>query len=155
MPQFAAQDFTLLQPSEYLVRNVPFDQVEHVVDAVMPSAEQAALLEMPATEPCLLLTRRTWSRGVPITVVRCLHPASRYRLGSRFSGGWEPGSGLNDPPKPIRFPLSNLFFADTNLYIQDETYDHLHTFCLPSSAAITWCRAPSAWQNCAASTQAA
>jgi GntR family histidine utilization transcriptional repressor len=39
---------------------------------------------MPATEPCLLLTRRTWSRGVPITVVRCLHPASRYRLGSRF-----------------------------------------------------------------------
>ena len=93
VPQFAAQDFTLLQPSEYLVRNVPFDQVEHVVDAVMPSAEQAALLEMPATEPCLLLTRRTWSRGVPITVVRCLHPASRYRLGSRFRADGNPAAG--------------------------------------------------------------
>lgn len=93
VPQFAAQDFTLLQPSEYLVRNVPFDQVEHVVDAVMPSAEQAALLEMQATEPCLLLTRRTWSRGVPITVVRCLHPASRYRLGSRFRADGNPAAG--------------------------------------------------------------
>ena len=93
VPQFAAQDFTLLQPSEYLVRNVPFDQVEHVVDAVMPTAEQAALLEMPATEPCLLLTRRTWSRGIPITVVRCLHPASRYRLGSRFRADGNPAAG--------------------------------------------------------------
>ena len=93
VPQFASQDFTLLQPSEYLVRNVPFDQVEHVVDAVMPTAEQAALLEMPATEPCLLLTRRTWSRSVPITVVRCLHPASRYRLGSRFRADGNPAAG--------------------------------------------------------------
>ena len=93
VPQFAAQDFTLLQPSEYLVRNVPFDQIEHVVDAVMPTAEQAALLEMNVGEPCLLLTRRTWSRGVPITVVRCLHPASRYRLGSRFRADGNPVQG--------------------------------------------------------------
>ncbi len=83
-PGFIAQDFEATPPSEYLVRNVPFDQMEHMVDAVLPSPEQAALLEMPATEPCLLLTRRTWSRGVPVTVVHCLHPASRYRLGSRF-----------------------------------------------------------------------
>ncbi len=93
VPQFAAQDFTLLQPSEYLVRNVPFDQIEHVVDAVMPTAEQATLLEMSPQEPCLLLTRRTWSRGVPITVVRCLHPATRYRLGSRFRADGNPIAG--------------------------------------------------------------
>ena len=93
VPRFAEQDFTVIQPSEYLVRNVPFDQVEHVVDAVMPTPEQAALLEMSTTEPCLLLTRRTWSRGNPITVVRCLHPASRYRLGSRFRADGNPVSG--------------------------------------------------------------
>lgn len=84
VPAFARQDFKRLQPSEYLVRNVPFDQVEHVVDAVLPSPEQARALEMDPHQPCLLLTRRTWSRGVPVTMVRCLHPASRYRLGSRF-----------------------------------------------------------------------
>ena len=84
---------TLLQPSEYLVRNVPFDQVEHVVDAVLPTAEQARLLEMDAAQPCLLLTRRTWSRGTPVTMVRCLHPASRYRLGSRFRADGNPVFG--------------------------------------------------------------
>lgn len=90
VPSFGQQDFSTQQPSEFLVRNVPFDQIEHVVDAVLPTAEQAALLEMNPGEPCLLLTRRTWSRGVPITLVRCLHPASRYRLGSRFRADGNP-----------------------------------------------------------------
>lgn len=84
-PEFGNQDFKEQSPSEYLVRNVPFDQVEHVVDAVMPTEEQAALLKIPRSQPCLLLTRRTWNGAQAVTLVRCLHPASRYRLGSRFS----------------------------------------------------------------------
>ena len=93
VPDYLAQDFASLPPSEYLVRNVPFDQIEHLVDAVLPGAEQAARLTMPVTEPCLLLTRRTWTRGTPVTWVRCLHPASRYRLGSRFRADGNPSSG--------------------------------------------------------------
>ena len=89
-PEFLTQDFSRLTPSEHLLRNVPFDQIEHLVDAVLPSAEQAARLAMPATEPCLLLTRRTWTRNTPVTWVRCLHPASRYRLGSRFRSDGNP-----------------------------------------------------------------
>ncbi|MDD0814386.1 histidine utilization repressor [Curvibacter sp. HBC28] len=92
-PDFGAQDFTQMQPSEYLVRHVPFDQVEHVVDAVLPTTEQAEQLDMQPQQPCLLLTRRTWTRGVPVTVVRCLHPASRYRLGSRFRADGNPVFG--------------------------------------------------------------
>ena len=83
-PTFASQDFSLEQPSDFLVRTVLFDQMEHVVDAVLPTPEQAALLQMEPSQPCLLLTRRTWQREVPITIVRCLHAGSRYRLGSRF-----------------------------------------------------------------------
>ena len=89
-PDFLTQDFSSLTPSEYLLRNVPFDQIEHLVDAVLPSVEQAARLAMPPTEPCLLLTRRTWTRNTPVTWVRCLHPASRYRLGSRFRSDGNP-----------------------------------------------------------------
>ena len=92
-PRFLQQDFGRVQPSEYLVRNVPYDQAEHVVDAVLPTAEQARLLEMDAAQPCLLLTRRTWNRGVPVTWVRCLHPASRYQLGSRFRADGNPVYG--------------------------------------------------------------
>lgn len=93
VPAFLDQDFSLMPPSEYLVRNVPFDQIEHLVDAVLPTPEQAERLAMGLGEPCLLLTRRTWSRGTPITLVRCLHPASRYRLGSRFRADGNPGWG--------------------------------------------------------------
>jgi len=92
VPDYAQQDFSRLQPSEYLVRNVPFDEIEHVVDAVLPTAEQAARLQMDMSQPCLLLTRRTWTRGVPVTLVRCLHPAHRYRLGSRYRADGNPVS---------------------------------------------------------------
>ena len=93
VPDYLEQDFTAMPPSEYLVRNVPFDQIEHVVDAVLPTPEQADRLAMPVTDPCLLLTRRTWTRTLPVTVVRCLHPASRYRLGSRFRADGNPSFG--------------------------------------------------------------
>ena len=53
----------------------------------------AERLDMPAAEPCLLLTRRTWTRTTPVTMVRCLHPATRYRLGSRFRADGNPSFG--------------------------------------------------------------
>ncbi|MGJ7492553.1 histidine utilization repressor [Variovorax sp. ZT4R33] len=93
VPTYLAQDFVATPPSEYLVRHVPFDQIEHLVDAVLPTAEQAARLAMPVADPCLLLTRRTWTRSIPVTWVRCLHPASRYRLGSRFRADGNPSFG--------------------------------------------------------------
>lgn len=83
-PDFLQQDFSARSPGDYLLQHVPLDQIEHVVDAVLPNPEQAELLAMATSEPCLQLTRRTWIRGLPVTLVRCLHPASRYRLGSRI-----------------------------------------------------------------------
>ena len=93
VPDFLEQDLTTTPPSDYLVRHVPFDQIEHLVDAVLPTIDQAERLTMPVTDPCLLLTRRTWTRNVPVTMVRCLHPASRYRLGSRFRADGNPSFG--------------------------------------------------------------
>lgn len=92
-PDFINQDFATVKPGEYLLRHVPYDQVEHVVDAVAASAEQASQLEMSPTQPCLLLTRRTWTAGTPVTFVRCLHPGNRYRLGSRFRADGNPAFG--------------------------------------------------------------
>lgn len=83
-PEFLAQDFGRIGFSEYLVKEVPLDEVEHVVDAVQPSPEEAELLGIKVGDPCLVLTRRTWSSGRVVTFVRCVHPGSRYRLGSRF-----------------------------------------------------------------------
>jgi len=88
-PDFIDQDFLVEPPSEYLYNNVSHYEleIEHVVDAALPSAEQAKLLDMRADEPCLTLTRRTWTNGLPVTFVRFVHPGNRYRLGSRFKPG--------------------------------------------------------------------
>lgn len=86
VPDFMSQDFAHTQPGEYLLRTVPLEQIEHIVDAILPSPEQAQQLEINHTDACLVLTRRTWTQGStsPVTYVRCIHPGARYRLGSRF-----------------------------------------------------------------------
>jgi GntR family histidine utilization transcriptional repressor len=82
-PDFLAQSFATQPPSEYLLSTIPADEIEHTVDAVLPGAD-ATLLRIRKDEPCLLLTRRTWSAGIPVTFARLLYPASRYRLSCRF-----------------------------------------------------------------------
>ncbi|MGF6649802.1 GntR family histidine utilization transcriptional repressor [Paraburkholderia youngii] len=84
-PDFLQHDFSALKPSEYLLTAVPMHDLEHVVDAALPTPAEAELLEIHAEEPCLTLTRRTWTSGVAVTFARFVHPGSRYRLGCRFS----------------------------------------------------------------------
>jgi GntR family histidine utilization transcriptional repressor len=79
------QDFAAIRPSEYLYNVVPVHDVEHVVDAGLPTRDEAGLLEIRAEEPCLTLVRRTWTSGVAVTFARFVHPGSRYRLGCRFA----------------------------------------------------------------------
>jgi GntR family histidine utilization transcriptional repressor len=85
-PDYLAQDFTAITPYDYLMRAAPVGEAEHVVMAVMPTAEERKLLDMKPGEPCLLLRRQTWSAGQPVTWALLLHPADRYRLGGRFMG---------------------------------------------------------------------
>jgi GntR family transcriptional regulator, histidine utilization repressor len=83
-PDFIGQDFSVIKPSEYLFSVVPAHDVEHVVDAGLPTRSEAELLQIAAEEPCLTLVRRTWTSGVAVTFARFVHPGSRYRLGCRF-----------------------------------------------------------------------
>ncbi|WP_425129651.1 histidine utilization repressor [Burkholderia seminalis] len=84
-PDFLAQDFNTIRPSEYLYSTVPLGEVEHVVDAGLVTATETTLLEIPEGEPCLTLVRRTWTNGKAVTFARFIHPGSRYRLGCRFT----------------------------------------------------------------------
>ncbi|PWC34064.1 histidine utilization repressor [Azospirillum sp. TSO35-2] len=83
-PDYLDQDFTRQTPGDYLIRLESAPQVEHVIEAVAPTAEIARLLDIPVSEPCLRVTRRTWVGGRVVTVAMLVHPGSRYRLGARF-----------------------------------------------------------------------
>lgn len=83
-PDYLQVDFTRVTPTHYLLEVAPLSEAEYSIEACRPTAEEAALLEIAADEPCLVIVRRTARRGVPITQARLVHPGSRYQVDGRF-----------------------------------------------------------------------
>jgi GntR family transcriptional regulator, histidine utilization repressor len=84
-PGYLEQDFTVTTPNAYLMQVAPVQTVEHIVQAARTDTATAQLLQMDATEPCLVLQRRTWSQGAVATAVTLSHPASRFELQGQFN----------------------------------------------------------------------
>jgi GntR family histidine utilization transcriptional repressor len=83
-PVYVTQDFTETTPYEYLMGIAPLQKVEHVVAAIMPEEDIREFLSMSENEPCLLLKRRTWTKGNVASIAKLYHPGSRYELSGRF-----------------------------------------------------------------------
>lgn len=84
-PNTLEQDFTALTPSAYLTSVAPLQEAEQVVRAAMPNAAVRKLLHMRDGEPALVVLRRTWSDGRPVTFGRFHHPGSRYELTGHYT----------------------------------------------------------------------
>jgi GntR family histidine utilization transcriptional repressor len=84
VPDFMAVDFTQTTSTNYLISFVRPDELEHVVQAIMPDKSISAALQIPLVEPCLLLKRRTWVKAEIVTAVDMIYPSSRYDLGARY-----------------------------------------------------------------------
>jgi GntR family histidine utilization transcriptional repressor len=84
-PDCLQQDFRSVTPSAYLTAISPLQEAEQVVRAVQPNAAVRQHLSMAADEPSLVVTRRTWSRGRPVTFARLHHPGSRYELTGHYT----------------------------------------------------------------------
>ncbi|MFC9894190.1 histidine utilization repressor [Nocardia sp. NPDC127579] len=83
-PDYLDQDFTTLTPNTYLSKVAPLERGEHIVEAVLGSAEECELLGIERGEPCLLIRRRTWSSTGLVSAARLVHPGSRNRLEGVF-----------------------------------------------------------------------
>ena len=83
-PDYLSVDFATTTPTHYLLQQVPRWQGQYSIEASAPTAEEARLLEISESEPCLVVVRRTESRGKPITIARLVHPGHRYTLEGRF-----------------------------------------------------------------------
>jgi GntR family histidine utilization transcriptional repressor len=79
-PEYLRQDFAQITPSEYLMRVAPLARVDYRVEARLPGEAIAEALDLGPGEPCLLLHRRTFSRGHAAGVADLWHPGARYRL---------------------------------------------------------------------------
>jgi len=54
------------------------------IEACLPPVHITEMLNIPATEPCLVLHRQTQSMGQVASVAMLWHPASRYRFTGHF-----------------------------------------------------------------------
>lgn len=84
-PDFLNQNFTARTPTAYLLSLAAVEELEHVVQAVMPTPAQQDLLQIAGDEPCLVVQRRSWSYGAVASTATLTYPASRYELKARFT----------------------------------------------------------------------
>ncbi len=96
-PGCLEQDFERLTPSAYLTSVAPLQEAEQVVRASMPNRAVSQHLEMAEGEPALVVIRRTWSKGRPVTFGRLHHPGSRYEL----TGHYTPPGTLRSMPAGV------------------------------------------------------
>lgn len=84
-PDCLEQDFTAVTPGAYLSGISPLQEAEHVVRAALPDETVRKSLRMPAGEPCLVVMRRTWAHGRPVSYARLYHPGSRFELTGHYA----------------------------------------------------------------------
>ncbi|MDQ2927617.1 MAG: histidine utilization repressor [Caldimonas sp.] len=83
-PHYLEVDFTKMTPTHYLLQVAPLWEAQYSIQSSAPSAEEARLLDIDPHEACLVVVRRTMSRGIPITIARLVHPGSRYQIDGHF-----------------------------------------------------------------------
>lgn len=84
-PDCLAQDFAAITPSAYLTSKAPLQEAEQVVRANLPNRAVQKHLQIDDSEASLVVIRRTWSDGRPVTFARLHHPGSRYELTGHYT----------------------------------------------------------------------
>ena len=83
-PDYLSVDFTQTTPTHYLLQVAPLWEAQYSIEASAATAREAKLLGIGRGDACLIVVRRTASRGVPITLARLVHPGTRYQIDGQF-----------------------------------------------------------------------
>jgi GntR family transcriptional regulator, histidine utilization repressor len=83
-PHYLEQDFARTTPTHYLFEATALWRAQYSIESSRPTAQEAGLLGIDDGEPCLVVTRRTFTRKAAITIARLVHPGSRYVLEGSF-----------------------------------------------------------------------
>jgi GntR family histidine utilization transcriptional repressor len=83
-PGYLEQDFSRTTPTHYLFEVTALWRAQYSIEATRPTAREAQLLGIGAGDPCLVVTRRTFTHDAVITLARLVHPGARYSLEGSF-----------------------------------------------------------------------
>jgi GntR family histidine utilization transcriptional repressor len=85
VPDAADQGFEDNAPGPWLIGRIPWSAAEHRISAAAADAETAVALDIGEGSACLVVERRTWSAGEPVTHVRFSYAAGSHALVARFT----------------------------------------------------------------------
>jgi GntR family transcriptional regulator, histidine utilization repressor len=85
VPEYLQQDFSQITPHAYLCEVAPLTEAEHQIEATLPDIATQQSLKINATQPCLQIQRRTWSKDGIVSYAILTHPGNRYRLGGHLT----------------------------------------------------------------------
>lgn len=83
VPDVLQADFTQSGPNEWLIRTVPFTNVELTFLASRADSDLSGFLDVPKDEPIFTAERITWLQAVPVTFAK-LYFAAGYRMTTQF-----------------------------------------------------------------------
>ena len=84
-PGYLSVDFAHMTPTHYLFEVTALWRAQFSIEAALPTAEEAALLEIAPADPCLVVVRRTFTTEAVITIARLVQPGARYTLQGEFA----------------------------------------------------------------------
>lgn len=85
VPEAEAESFDAVAPGSWLLGKVPWSTAEHRIRAVAASRQAGQALGIATGAACLVIERRTWSGGAPVTSVRLTYPGDRHELIAEFA----------------------------------------------------------------------
>lgn len=83
-PNYMQTDFNNTTPARHLLQHAPLTEASYVIEACLPSADQARQLGIKRSEPCLSIMRRTVSGPHVASVARLVYPGTRYSFAGQF-----------------------------------------------------------------------
>jgi GntR family histidine utilization transcriptional repressor len=84
LPDAALEQFKDTPPQSWILKRLPWTNTEHAIWATVATGSLARRLRLPKGRACLVVERKTWQLGEPVTFVRMTYPGNMHRLIGRF-----------------------------------------------------------------------
>ncbi len=85
VPAARDADFAAKPPGSWMLAQIPWTEAEHHISAANADSVTAKALGISTGAACLVVKRRTWQAGQPLTQVVLTYPGDRHHLVARFS----------------------------------------------------------------------
>ncbi len=85
VPAAADESFAAAPPGAWLSAEQPWTAAEHRIRAAGADRRVAKVLRVADGAPCLVVERRTWHAGQPVTQVTLTYPAGAHELVASFT----------------------------------------------------------------------